>query len=154
MFFFLEVDVKRIELATFLSLWFLLPATSFALSNTARVPVLLYHAGEAKQNPDTGECDYGHYAAKALADDLELLHNQQITVIPLYWLAEWALGLRDGSTLPAKVVAITSDDGANDNWFDVDLTNTPYPCGPTRKGFKSVIQEFKARHPEYEYWSP
>ena len=50
-----------------------------ALSNSAQVPVLLYHSGIVG-NP----CDYGSVAATALAADLETFHNRGITVV-LYW---------------------------------------------------------------------
>lgn len=72
--------------------------------------------------------------------------------MPLYWIAEWALGLRDGSTLPDKVVGITSDDGNDLDWNDLYLPQ--YDCGPWRKSFKTVIQEFKASHPGYPWYSP
>lgn len=118
-----------------------------ALSNSAQVPVLLYHSGIVG-NP----CDYGSVAATALAADLETFHNRGITVVPLYWVAEWALGLRDGSTLPDKVVAITSDDGNVLDFGDQYYPN--YPCGPWRTSFRTVFNNFRNNHPGYPDWSP
>jgi len=142
--------MKRMALVTLLSLCFVMPVNSFALSNTARVPVLYYHPGVASS------CDYANYASMAFAQDLELLYQQNppIHVIPLYWLAEWALGQRDGSTLPDRVVAISTDDGPNDVWIDVDAGGAP--CGGNRISFKRRIEEFRASHPELnlQWWEP
>ncbi|MCR4298501.1 MAG: hypothetical protein NUV75_07090 [Gallionella sp.] len=129
------------------ALWMAVAGNATALSNSAQVPVLLYHSGEVR-NP----CDYGSYASVALAADLENFHQRGITVVPLYWITEWALGLRDGSTLPDKVVGITTDDGNELDWNDLYLPQ--YDCGPWRKSFKTVIQEFHAAHPEYPWYSP
>ncbi len=75
-----------------------------------------------------------------------------VMVVPLYWITEWALGLRDGSTLPDKVVGITTDDGNDLDWIDVYAPG--YACGPTRTSFRSVIQSFHAAHPSYPWYSP
>ncbi len=78
----------------------------------------------------------------ALRQDLETLHQRGYVVVPVYWIAEWVAGLRDGSTLPNKVVGITFDDGANLDWID---GNGPYDI--CKWSFRSVLQEFKSRHP-------
>lgn len=124
-----------------------LSGNAMALSNAAQVPVFVYHSSAVK-----APCDYNNYASVTLEADLENFHARGITVIPLYWLAEWARGYRDGSTLPDKVVAITADDGMDLDWYTLYLPNND--CGPLRKSFKTVIQEFKARHPEYPFYSP
>ncbi len=85
----------------------------------------------------------------ALRQDLETLHQRGYVVVPVYWIAEWVAGLRDGSTLPNKVVGITFDDGANLDWID---GNGPYDI--CKWSFRSVLQEFKSRHPELPWYSP
>lgn len=122
------------------------PSASFALPNNARVPVLLYHSHQI-----SAPCDYANNASAALASDLETIRNNGFTVVPAYWIAEWVAGIRDGSTLPNKVVGITFDDGHNQDWIDNSIPNSP--CSPI-KSFRTVLQEFKSRHPELPYYSP
>jgi hypothetical protein len=132
---------------------------ALALPNDAAVPILLYHSSaagntlEVTGNPETDGCRYEMVAAKALRSDLEEIHAQGFTVVPAHWIAEWALGLRDGSTLPAKVVGITIDDGYNLDWW----SNTPerYPTWcPEAISIREVLQEFKAAHSDLPAYSP
>jgi hypothetical protein len=119
---------------------------ALALSNTAKVPVLLYHSSQVGY-----PCDYAHSASVALAADLETLHSQGFTVVPLYWITEWTLGIRDGSTLPAKIVGLSFDDGNDMDWIDNAIPSNA--CAPI-KSFKTVLQEFKAAHPTLPWYSP
>jgi hypothetical protein len=118
----------------------------FGLSNSGKVPVLLYHSWDTRS-----PCDYANNPAVALAQDLETMRLAGYTVVPAYWIAEWVRGVRDGSTLPAKVVGLTFDDGANADWIDNAIPN--HPCAPL-KSFKTVLQEFKNAHPDLPWYSP
>ena len=92
------------------------PSTSTpidGLAPDARVPVLVYHAWGID-----APCDYRHHALRAFEADLETIHGRGFTVVPVEWLAEWALRARDGSTLPGRVVGITFDDGPDLDWID------------------------------------
>jgi hypothetical protein len=107
---------------------------------------LVYHSSDRY-----APCGYNAESAVTLGADLEALHARGITVVPVYWIVEWALGLRDGSTLPAKVVGITADDGYDMDWTSIYLENAT--C-PNRQSFKDVLLDFKAEHPEYPWYSP
>ncbi len=89
------------------------PTPALALSNTGKVPVLLYHTGA------TG-CTYSTNALMALAADLETMYSHGYTVVPVYWITSWVVGDMDGSELPDKVVGITFDDGNDSDWVDAN----------------------------------
>jgi Polysaccharide deacetylase len=122
------------------------PLPSFALPNSAKVPVLLYHSHQV-----AWPCDYANNASLALAQDLEMMRSKGFTVVPLYWIAEWATGIRDGGTLPDKVVGISFDDGVDLDW--VDNIDPSHACVPL-KSFRAVLQDFKAAHPDLPWYSP
>jgi hypothetical protein len=124
----------------------IMPLVSAALPNAAKVPVLYYHSHQV-----AAPCDYSNNAPLALAQDLELIRSKGFTVVPLYWIAEWAVGARDGSTLPDKVVGISFDDGVAVDW--VDNFDPSHPCAPI-KSFRAVLQDFKAAHPDLPWYSP
>lgn len=112
--------------------------TAEALPNDARVPILLYHSRTAKE-----PCTYGHNDLLAMEEDLETLHAEGFTVVPVYWLVQWSLGWRDGSTLPDKVVGITIDDG-----FDLDFIDrspNEHPCAPLKSAY-TILREFQERY--------
>lgn len=116
-------------------------SNSFAVSNSANVPVLLYHSWDVSGcTPDTNQ-------SMRLEEDLKILHQNGYTVVPAYWIAQWAIGHRDGSTLPNKIVGITFDDGANEDFYD----NTIHGCDT--KSFHTVLQEFKNSH-SLPWYSP
>lgn len=123
-----------------------LPLKAFGLSNEAKIPVLLYHSYQL-----ASPCDYANNASKALEADLEAIKRSGFTIIPLRWIAEWAVGQRDGRSLPEKVVGISFDDGHIQDWNDSSFTNSQ--C-PTTKSFKTVLKEFKNRHPDLPPYSP
>lgn len=109
-----------------------------ALPNDARVPILLYHTRTISE-----PCEYGSDDLVALERDLETLHAEGFTVMPAYWLVQWALGWRDGSTLPDKVVGITIDDGYDADF--IDRTPAPIDC-PPRKSARSILEAFRKKY--------
>jgi Polysaccharide deacetylase len=132
--------------ALFVAATLALPLSVHALSNSAKVPVLLYHSHQVGS-----PCDYANNAALALAQDLETMRNKGFTVVPLYWIAEWAVGTRDGSTLPEKVVGLSFDDGLDLDWIDNIIPS--HACAPL-KSFRAVLQDFKAAHNDLPWYSP
>lgn len=111
---------------------------SQALHDDSRVPILLYHSRTIND-----PCDYGNNDVLSLEQDLEVLHQNGYTVVPVYWLVQWMLGWRDGSTLPDKVVGITVDDGYDADF--IDRTPVPADC-PPQKSVNTVLKEFYERY--------
>ena len=78
-----------------------------------KIPVLGYHSdwiwGDIYQTND-------HIA---LYHDLRTIHAQKFRIVPLVWVVEWVLGRREEATLH-KSVAITFDDGADFDYYDID----------------------------------
>ena len=138
-----KLVAARVFLATFATA---IPLPAMALSDSAKVPVLLYHSSQVGY-----PCDYANNAALALSQDLEMIRNKGFTVVPLFWIAEWAVGIRDGSTLPEKVVGISFDDGLDLDWVDNIIPE--HACAPL-KSFRAVLQEFKAAHTDLPWYSP
>ena len=124
-----------------------LSLSAAALSNSAQVPILLYHSTNI-----AAPCGYAGDDMATLAADLITLKSREIFVVPVYWLVEWALGLRDGSTLPDKVVGITLDDGLDLDWNDLYVPG--HDCGDNLKSARTVLTEFKNLHPELPWYSP
>lgn len=116
-----------------------------ALQDDALVPILLYHSWAVSP-----PCDYPNNNLLALEQDLEMLKANGWTVVPLSYLVEWRLGIRNGNTMPDKVVAITMDDGHNLDWVDgafADQTCAPLQSfGTTLKKFK---QKYAGQIPSY-----
>lgn len=134
--------MMKILYSIFLSFVFwTFPQYAYALSNAAKVPVLLYHSSFL-----SAPCGYANNAGLALEQDLETIRSAGFTVVPVYWIAEWATGTRDGSTLPAKVVGITFDDGFDLDWFDNPPAMNGHPCNGKQKSFRSVLQAFKQKY--------
>lgn len=124
-----------------------LMAPAKAIDNTSNIPVLLYHS---TQVPPAGfSCNYSNTAAYALEQDLQTLHQQGFTVVPLYWITQWALSQRDASELPSRLVGLAFDDGANYDWEDW----THPTCGQI-KSFRRILQEFKVSTPSLPWYSP
>lgn len=115
--------------------FFGLPAHS--VSNNTRVPVIHYHSNDLDYD-STGVCSYATHSGIALEEDLKIMREEGFTVLPVYWLTEWAVGDRDGSTLPPWVVGITLSDGFNADWYDVNHLK----CGYV-KSARRLLLEFK-----------
>lgn len=109
------------------------------------IPVLTYHSW------DTSSCKYNENALIALEQDLNTIHEAGFTVVPAEWVAEWALGRRDPASMPPKPIAITLDDGPDNDWFD--NTNGPARCA-AQKSVRSLLNEFKAKTPGLPTYSP
>lgn len=109
-----------------------------SLAPDAKVPILLYHSRHVSD-----PCDYGHNDLLALEHDLETLHQEGYTVVPVEWLVDWQAGRRRGDTLPDKPVGITLDDGFDADY--IDRTNHAPECGP-HKSAHAILREFKERY--------
>lgn len=129
--------LKALFFTAILSVSAMLPKAE-ALSDNSRVPILLYHSRTIN-----APCDYGNNDVLSLEQDLEVLHQNGFTVVPVYWLVQWMLGWRDGSTLPDKVVGITVDDGYDADF--IDRTPVPADC-PPQKSVNTVLKEFYERY--------
>lgn len=103
-------------------------ANCAALSDSGQVPVLLYHPQTIGPNCTADDTD-----VLALRRDLGLLRDMGFTPVPARYIVEWRLGLRAGSTLPARPVVITTDDGHNRNYL-----RTRHPTLPCAAGLPSV----------------
>lgn len=116
-----------------------------SFENGKYIPVLTYHSWL------TGQCGYSGNTLIALEKDLEMIYQNGFTVIPAQWAVDWKLGRRSGTTLPAKPVVITVDDGWD---FDyIDPVDSPKTC-PKMKSVFHILEDFKARHPDLPDYSP
>lgn len=129
--FFVAVIIALLALITFT------PAHA-SLHPDARVPILLYHS----RHVDV-PCDYGSNDLLALERDLETLHAEGYTVVPVERLVDWQAGRRRGDTLPDKPVGITLDDGFDADYID-RTANAP-ECGP-HKSAHTILREFKDKY--------
>lgn len=109
-----------------------------SLAPDAKVPILLYHSWHVEE-----PCTYGHNNLLALEEDLEVLHQEGYTVVPVYWLVQWQLGWRSGDTLPSKPVGLTFDDGHDSDFLERAPNN--HECGP-QKSVYTILEEFRERH--------
>lgn len=96
-----------------------------------RVPVLTYHS-HRMDGPTYASNDHVRLAA-----DLWLLHREGFQVVPLHWVAEWVVGLRD--TLPPRSIALTFDDGVDFDYADFD-----HPTLGFQPSFLTILQRFAA----------
>lgn len=115
----------------------LLASAAHALSDDARVPILLYHTSWAKT------CDAASNDVLALERDLELLHENGWSIVSVDRLHQWSAGLLDGKELPDRVVGITIDDGYDSDWLD--NVEPEHPCAPL-KSARSVVEAFVHKH--------
>jgi hypothetical protein len=125
-----------------LLLLLLQPGIAVALDNDGKVPVLLYHSWVREGCVAATNNSFG------MAEDLDVIHAMGFTVVPLEWITRWAIGERDGSTLPDRVVGLSFDDGFNGDWQDESTD------GCEVKSFHTLLQEFRTAHPELPAYSP
>ncbi|MEW6270498.1 MAG: polysaccharide deacetylase family protein [Thermodesulfobacteriota bacterium] len=74
----------------------------------------------------------------ALHEDLRLIHREGFRIVPLGWVAEWAVGRRGRRGLE-RAVALTFDDGAD---FDFhDIVHLTYGA---QRSFFNILRDFQA----------
>jgi peptidoglycan/xylan/chitin deacetylase (PgdA/CDA1 family) len=94
------------------------------------VPVLTYHSINIVGN------DYANNDHIALAEDLRVIHRKGWRIVPLARVVDVLLGEAPESEVE-NTLAITFDDGAWFDWYDLD-----HPiCGPQR-GFAGILRDF------------
>ena len=99
-------------------------------STAPRCPILLYHSQNVAGN------DHASNDHLALADDLRLIHQLGLQVIPLIWLVEWLLGERDLN--PEGCVCISFDDGV-----DADVRDLDFPQFGSQRSFLNIMLDFR-----------
>jgi hypothetical protein len=96
-----------------------------------KIPILFYHSHRVRG------ITYETNDHVALHHDLRVIQKRGFKIIPLYYVVEWFLGRR--SKLPDRCMAITFDDGCDLDWIDFD-----HPQFGLIKGFKTILDEFRA----------
>jgi len=98
-----------------------------------KIPVLTYHSINILQNSYAGN-DH-----MALASDLETIYESGYRVIPLSRVVDWHQGLLGDADM-SRTVAITLDDGA---WFDFYDLDHP-TCG-VQRSMINILRDFQER---------
>ena len=99
-----------------------------------RAYVLTYHSGNIAGN------DGASNDLAALSRDLDWLHGERIPITPLRQIVDALLeGRTDG--LPARVAAITLDDG-----LDFDFVDLVHPFHGPQRSADTILREFSRRH--------
>lgn len=97
-----------------------------------RVPILTYHSHRISgQTYETNDHE-------ALRSDLRTLHRHGFRIVPLSWVVEWLLGQRSEAEM-ARTVAITFDDGADFDFYDLD-----HPTWGPQRSFFNLLLDFRA----------
>ena len=99
-------------------------------SPTPRCPILLYHS----QNVAGNDCASNDHVA--LANDLRLIQQLGMQIIPLTWLVEWLLGERDLDI--EGCVCISFDDGV-----DADVRDLDFPQFGPQRSFLNIMLDFQ-----------
>ncbi len=99
---------------------------------TRQVPVLTYHAANI-----SGNC-YQSNDRIAFQSDLYTLHKLGFTIIPLHWLVDWLLGDRDLPSKDKPYVALSCDDGLDQDYLDGDYLQ----FGP-QKSLYNLLKDFQ-----------
>jgi peptidoglycan/xylan/chitin deacetylase (PgdA/CDA1 family) len=97
--------------------------------------VLLYHSQNVQGN------DYASNDHVALAEDLRLIQELGLKVVPLNWLVGWLLG--DCQLDVHKCVCISFDDGV-----DADVRDLDFPGHGRQRSFLNVMRDF---HDEFGF---
>lgn len=136
-----------IATAALLALVGALSATTHAMSENGRVPVLLYHPQTI--GPD---CNADDTDVLALQRDLGLLRDMGFIPTPARYIVEWRLGLRSAATLPTHPVVITTDDGHNRNYLRT--RNQARPCADDLPSVREIAEAFNAHVTMFVIASP
>ena len=116
-----------------MSLCFGTIANQFQAGIKLNIPILTYHAINVIKNT------YEENDHLALAADLETIRELGMKIIPLSRVVDWHEGLLTDAEV-AGSVAITFDDGAWFDFYDVDHPT----CGMQRSMF-NILKDFNAR---------
>ena len=100
-----------------------------------RIPILTYQPMRIDGN------DYRGNELRALADDLRQITDAGFRILPLRTIVDAWLDDRVGE-VAGKVVAITSDNGA-----DFDYRDLPHPGAGTQRSVINILRDFAAGHP-------
>jgi peptidoglycan/xylan/chitin deacetylase (PgdA/CDA1 family) len=96
--------------------------------------VLTYHSGNIAGN------DYANNDLVALAQDLQWLHERRIPILPLRDIVD-ALLERHTERLPARLAALTLDDG-----LDFDFVDLVHPFHGPQRSVDTILRESSHRH--------
>lgn len=108
---------------------------AFPASNNTQIPVLLYHL------LPSGYCDYRD-GLLALDSDIQKIHAQGYTIVPLFWIAQWVRGDLASSALPLKPIGISFDDGPPSDW---DSPSSNY-CGSGPKSGYQILYNYQNQY--------
>jgi len=95
------------------------------------VPVLTYHSHKVLGN------SYETNDHIALCRDLRTIQEQGFQIVPLTWVVEWILG-RQKDSLSPRSVAISFDDGADFDYYDLE-----HPQYGWQRGFYNILRDFQ-----------
>jgi peptidoglycan/xylan/chitin deacetylase (PgdA/CDA1 family) len=95
------------------------------------IPVLTYHSHHVMGN------DYETNDHIALYADLRTIHTEGYKIVPLIWLVDWFLGVRDHLD---KSIAITFDDGCDLDWIDFNHSKHGFT-----RSFRAILEEFNVK---------
>ncbi len=101
-------------------------------SPVRKIPVLVYHSHRILGNT------YETNDHEALLNDLRTIHAQGFHIVPLSWVVEWVLGRREEALLH-KAVAISFDDGADFDYYDII-----HPRYGPQRSFYNILRDFRA----------
>lgn len=110
-----------------------------ALTDSSRVPVLLYHSRTVGPTCSAADTD-----VLAFERDAQALRAAGYTLRPLIEVAYWQAGIWPGDRLPAKVAAISFDDGFDRDWLSGVPSRVAHPTYRCH-GLPSV-REIAERH--------
>jgi hypothetical protein len=97
-----------------------------------QVPVLTYHAGNITGN------SYQNNDRIAFQSDLYTLHQMGYIIIPLHWVVDWVLGERELPDNSRNYVALSCDDGLDQDYLDGDYLQ----FGP-QKSLYHLLKDFQ-----------
>lgn len=112
-------------LQTIICALLLAATTAHALTDSSRVPVLLYHSRSVGPTCSADDTD-----VLAFQRDARILREHGYVLRPLLEVVYWRLGIWRGDQLPEKVAAITFDDGFDRDYLGDIPPRVGYPKYP------------------------